>query len=113
MRLNDVGTVIATREFDLLGGRKVTVLIGKPERFPGEDDYYCPYQIVGIGSGRIRYAGGIDAVQALELTLKMVGTDLYTSSEAQAKELSWSGGKNGDLGLPVPNVLSDIPPPQP
>jgi hypothetical protein len=112
MKLNDVGAVIATRELSLLAGKKVTVLIGKPEKFSGAEDYYCPYQILGLGSERVRYAGGIDAVQALELTLKMIGTDLYTSQEAQGNELSWNGGqKSGDLGFPVPNVLSDLPPP--
>lgn len=111
MKLIDVGTVIATRELSLSPGKIITVLIGKPEKFPDTDDYYCPYQILGFGSQRVRYAGGSDAVQALELTLKMIGTDLYTSKEAQAGELSWHGGRN--LGFPVPDVLSDLPPSQP
>ena len=84
-------------------------MIGKPEKFPDADDYYCPYQIVGVGNERVRYAGGIDAVQALELTLKMIGTDLYTSGEAQSGALSWMGGsKKGDLGFPVPDGLRDL-----
>jgi hypothetical protein len=110
MKLTDVGNVIATRELSLPAGKLVTVLVGKPEKFPDTDDYYCPYQIRGFGSERVRYAGGSDAVQALELALKMIGTDLYTSKEAQAGELSWQGGKN--LGFPVPDVLSDLPPSQ-
>src|SRR4030081_2369044 len=101
MKLKDVGTVIATRELSISVGTTVTVLIGKPEKFPDSEDYYCPYQILGLGNQRVRYAGGIDAVQALELALKMIGTDLYTSKEVQAGELSWPGGKKGDLGFPV------------
>jgi hypothetical protein len=111
MKLTDVGTVIATRELSLSAGKPVTVLIGKPEKFCDSDDYYCPYQILGFGNQRVRYAGGSDAVQALELTLKKIGADLYTSREAQAGKLSWHGEKN--LGFPVPDVLSDLPPSQP
>ena len=94
-------------------GKTVTVLVGKPEKFPDAEDYYCPYQILGLGNERVRRAGGVDAVQALELALKMIGTDLYTSKESQSGELSWSGGKKGDLGFPVPDVLRDLAPSQP
>jgi hypothetical protein len=59
----------------------------------------------------VRYAAGIDTVQALELALKMIGVDLYTSKEAQVKELTRQGGD--DLGFPVPNVLSVLPPARP
>lgn len=101
MKLTSVGTVIAIRELDLLGGGKATVTIGKPEKFPDADDYYCPYQITGIKRSNVRYAGGVDAVQALELALKMIGVDLYTSDEARADALSWKGSSDkGDLGFP-------------
>ena len=112
MKLNDVGIVVATRELRLAGGKAVTVAVGKPEKFPDSEDYYCPYQILGLGNERIRRAGGIDAVQALELALKMIGTDLCTSKEAQAGELSWSGGKKGDFDFPVPDVLRELAPSQ-
>ena len=113
MNLTSVGIVIATREFRLSAGKTVTVLIGKPEKFPDSDDYYCPYQILGLGNERIRRAGGSDSMQALELTLKKIGADLYTSKEFQSGELTWPGGKAGDLGLPLPNTLSDFAPGQP
>jgi len=112
MNLKNVGQVIAIRELTSNSGKKITVTIGIPEMFPdGGDDYYCPYQIIGIGNERVRYAGGIDSVQSLELAFKMIGTDLYTSAEAQAGELNWAGGsKKGDLGFPVPDVMSDLLP---
>ncbi len=113
MKLNNVGTVVASRELRLSPSKTVTVLIGKPEKFPDSDDYYCPYQILGLGNERVRRAGGMDAVQSLELTLKMIGTDLYTSKEYQAGELIWPGGKQGELGFPVPDILSDLAPRQP
>jgi hypothetical protein len=113
MKLLDVGTVVATRQLDLSVDKTVTVLVGKPEKFPDADDYYCPYQILGLGNERVRRAGGVDSIQALELALKMIGTDLYTSKESQSGELTWSGGKKGDLGFPVPDVLRDLAPNQP
>jgi hypothetical protein len=110
MKLRDVGVQIAARVLDLAGG-EVTVVLGKPEKFSGAEDHYCPYQIIGLGNERVRYAGGIDAVQALLLALKMIGADLYTSPEAQAKQLTWQGGgSHGDLGFPVPETVRDLAP---
>lgn len=102
LNLNTVGTVIATREFHTPDGKTVTVFIGKPESFPDGNDYYCPYQITGIKRDRVRYAAGIDAVQALGLVFRMIGADLYTSDEARAGTLIWEAGENGDLGFPKP-----------
>jgi len=51
MQLKDVGMQIATRVLDV-GGKRVTVVIGKPEKFPDAEDYYCPYRIVGLGNER-------------------------------------------------------------
>ncbi|MFL6621613.1 MAG: DUF6968 family protein [Sulfurifustis sp.] len=84
--------------------------MGKPEPFDDGINHYCPYQVIGIGRDDVRYAGGVDGVQALQLALKMIGADLYTSQEAQAGKLSWGGGKNLDLGFPVPEVLRDLAP---
>jgi hypothetical protein len=87
----------------------VTVLIGKPETFPDGNGCYCPYQILGIGDQRVRYAGGEDTVQALMLTLKKIGTDLYASPEAKAGLLTLYGSK--DLDFPVPDSIRDLAPP--
>jgi len=108
MKINRIETIIATRQLIYADGKKVSVIIGKPEKFPDSDDYYCPYQIMCIGNENVRYAGGIDSVQALLLTLNMIGTDLYTSKEAKAGILSWKGGEQGDIGLPVSEVLRDL-----
>jgi hypothetical protein len=108
VKLNDVGPLVATRALDLRGETKVMVRLGRPERFSDSEDYYCPYEIRGIGAEHVRYAGGVDAVQALELALKAIGATLYTSSEWQTKELTWNGGE--DLGFPVPDSLSDLLP---
>ena len=90
MKIIDVGTVVATRELNLSVDETVAVLVGKPEKSPDAEDDYCWYQLIGLGNERVRRAGGVGAVQALELALKMIGTDLYTSKESQTGELSWS-----------------------
>ena len=109
MHLKDVGVQVATRILDL-NGKEVAVMIGRPEKFPDGEDYYCPYQIVGMGGGQVRYAGGIDAVQALQLAIQMIGADLYSSQDARSGKLSWHAGSPGDLGFPVPNSMRDSAP---
>jgi uncharacterized protein DUF6968 len=114
MKLENVGVVIASRELTLDGNQKVEVLIGKPEPCPDGVDWYCPHQILGVGSGRVRYAIGIDTAQALVLGMSMVGAELYTSAEYEAGRLGWEcGAVKGDLGFPVPESIRDILPGNP
>lgn len=101
MKLTSVGTVVAVRKLRLAKGDKVTVVIGKPKKFRSESDYYCPYQIVGIGDEIVRYAGGVDPVQALQLALRQIGARLGASKEAKTGRLSWEAGSaKGDFGFP-------------
>ena len=107
MKLTDIGVEIAKRDLTVSSGKPVTVFIGKPQRFPdGNDDYFCPFKIVGISNDSIRYAGGVDAIQALSLALQMIGSILYTSQEAKNGNLSWNGV--ADLGFPVPDSIRDL-----
>lgn len=111
INLEDVGTVIAFRELTLDENQKIEVRLGKPEPCPDGIDWYCPHQTVGLGSGRVRYAIGVDTVQALVLALSMVGAELYTSPEYEAGRLNWDGGAvKGDLGFPVPESIRDVLP---
>ena len=111
MTLENVGTVIASRRLMLDKDQKVEVLIGKPEPCPNGIDWYCPHQTVGVRSGKVRYAIGIDPMQALVLALSMVGAELYTSDEYEAGRLSWDcGAVKGDLGFPVPENIRDVLP---
>jgi len=102
---------IATRSLKLIGEttREVTVGIKRP--VPDDGPYRCEYQIVGIGSGKVRYAMGEDSMQALLLALQFIGTDLYTSDEAKAGRLTWFGSPN--LGFPVPDIIADLVPKDP
>jgi hypothetical protein len=85
----------------------VSVIMGKLQRFPdGHEDYFCPFQITGIGDEKVRYGAGIDAFQAVYLTLQMIGAILYTMPEAKSGALSWLGQSN--FGFPVPDSIEDL-----
>lgn len=103
MKLEKIEEVIATRNIlsTETRDRVITVFIGKPRQFPDATDYYCPYQIVGLGSEKVKYAGGVDAIQAIQLAMYMIGADLYTSPEATSGHLQWMGDEQGDLGFPT------------
>ena len=96
MKLRSLGPVIASRKLTDANGGSVRVLIGKPRRYRGgHPDYYCPYSIKGL-ENEIRYAGGVDAVQALQLAMKAIGIRLSQSEVL----LRWDAGqKVGDLGF--------------
>lgn len=102
MRITRLGAVIAERVLELRDGGEVRVRIGKPKPFPDDPNlnFYCPYQIVWVRSDGVRYAGGVDAIQAFSLALRMIGADLYTSEEYKTERLTWLGQRN--LGFPVP-----------
>jgi hypothetical protein len=111
VKLENVGIVIASRELILDGKETVRILIGKPEKLPESDDWYCPRQAVGVGSGKVKCAYGVDPMQALVLSLQMLGAELYCSPEYETGRLNWEcGAVKGDLGLPVPEIVRDVLP---
>ena|SRR5579863_8530540 len=107
MKLESVGEIIASRRFTLLRKGKepveVIVLMGKPEKFPDHTDYYCPYQIKGIGRQKAMAVGGIDAFQAMQLALSTIGVELEVISKDSGGQLVWDAGDKGDLGFLVPD----------
>ena len=89
--------VIAERSltFDSDGVEKpVRVQIGRPYA-ESDGAYFCPYRVVGLASEGTRRAGGVDAIQALQLALVMIGAELSTSS----KSLKWDG--ESSTGFPA------------
>ena len=109
MKIDSIGQMLCGRAFDVRNDRAINVIIGIPQRFPdGPDDYFCPFQIIGMGDEQVRYGAGVDAVQAVWLTLQMIGARLYTSPEAKSGALTWLG--QSDLGFPVPDSISDLLP---
>src|SRR3954469_14553397 len=93
----ELGVVIAER---LLQSPKlnqvVKVRIGSPQRTTNQD-FITPYQIIGAGDERVRYAAGVDAVQSLQLVFPMIGADIHLGLKEQ---LRWAD--RDDSGFPVP-----------
>ncbi len=108
----ELGTVVAERRLRMAGqpGAEVWVRVGMPRLFETPNaDYYCPYQITGIGREKVRYAPGVDALQALELALLILPTEL----EALRREypgLGWEDAPDGEYGF-TSTVMSYPPPP--
>jgi len=100
-----MGEVIAEREYegrDASGGEphRVLLRIGKPRPAPRlGGDWVCPVQVLGIGDDEVREAGGIDAVQALQLGMAMAGVILTYPPRGVTVTL-WG---ESDLGLPLPD----------
>lgn len=102
MQLTSIGELFVSRTLQLndKNSTDVTITIGKPQKFPDGQDYYCPYQIIGLGDGKISRCGGIDEIQALLLALEQIGTFLIHSEEYKQDKLSWLGSEDGNLGFP-------------
>jgi hypothetical protein len=104
MQLEDVGEIIGTRTLRLVKQSaepsEVLVLVGKPQRLPDHTDYYCPYQIEGVGTTKVRHMCGVDAFQALLLTLSALGVELEILNKELGNALSWECGSGGTFGFP-------------
>jgi hypothetical protein len=53
------------------------------------------------------YAAGVDAFQALELALKMIGADLAFSNRRLDGQLRREYDADGDLGFPIPEAFRE------
>jgi len=107
-----LGTVIAEKALFLDGEGSVLVRIGMPlvtDETPYQESA-CPWRIDGVGSGKLRYAAGIDQVQSLRLALEMIGVTLYASEEYKTGRLKAfaDSDDHGDLGFPVPRGYEDL-----
>ncbi len=103
MDLKNVGEIIGSRKIEIVsedGNREVMVRLGKPQPFPDSSGFFCPVQIVGVGDEKVRYAGGIDAIQSLQLALRMASVVLETLDSEIRARLRWNGSQ--DLGFDVP-----------
>lgn len=88
---------IAQRLFDI-GEETISLTVYSP--VADGTDYRCEY-VIAWPSGERRSAGwGVDALQALELTLQMAHLDLLSSPQGRRGEIHFLGSR--DLGLPLP-----------
>jgi len=100
----ELGEIIATRELYLAeddGSRRLVIIkLGKPRQFPDSSDFYVPFQITGIGSETVLCAGGIDAFQALQGVMPVIGAQLSALNEEYAHRLRWEGDETSAVGFP-------------
>jgi hypothetical protein len=100
--------LIATRQLTLTKGgtvETVTVRIFAPrEQARG---WQCQFEIAWPDGPVQGAAEGVDAVQALELTLKLIGAELYNSQAHRDGTLAWER-PGGGYGFPVARAIRDM-----
>jgi hypothetical protein len=83
----------------------VPVAVYSPEK--NEHDWGCRYTIGWPNGVEARVIYGIDSVQALVLTIQMIGASLYFSDYHKSGRLMW-GKSNEGYGFPVPKNARDM-----
>lgn len=105
----ELGQVIAERLLRAVGsdGLDVRVLVGLPYPFRDEpyDNYLCPYQVKGLGDAKVRHATGVDAVQALELALRILPVQLDVLRVQHPGQ--WEDASAGDYGFSGPSLARE------
>lgn len=71
-----------------------------------DTDWSCAFSIGWPDRTLERKIFGIDAIQSLDLALRMIGTELYASEYHKAGRLMWLKPGAG-YGFPVPNIIRD------
>ena len=94
--------------FEIAGEtREVTMILGEPRRMSETGDWSCPYQLLGIGRTKVRYAEGVDSAQALYLALEGISSEL---NDLNAR-LVWNGFEGPDLPTRHDRVRLRLPAP--
>ena len=80
---------------------EILVLIGKPQQMDEGYAFITPYQLRGVGTENVRYAGGVDTIQSLQLAMKMIGVELEVLNNKPGIRISWDAGEQGEFGFPT------------
>lgn len=107
--MTNVGEVIAERtlilERRIRRKKKIFVRLGKPRVFPtGHADYFCPFQIVGLGEDKIRFAAGVDAFQAIQLVQIAIASVLHFHYRKRFGQAFYWLEKGDNLGFAEPEL---------
>jgi hypothetical protein len=96
--------VIAKRQLRETGPQRkiISIVLGRPRKV-AEEEWVCQFQITGVGASRIHGALGLDGLQALLNAIE----GLRAVLEKTGRRFSWTGGEEGDSGLPrfVPTLF--------
>jgi hypothetical protein len=111
MDLHKIDQVIAERRYSLLSksgaSKEIVVRLGVPNQSPDHADFFCPFEIVGLGAKEIKCGFGVDAFQALQLTLKMIGADLHYHRQRYGQGFYFVE-EGDDLGFPEEAWAEDL-----
>jgi hypothetical protein len=115
---HDLGEIIFERDFEAtdVDGKTshIKLRIGTPQldteslKYPENIVWFCPHQIIGIGSEKIDLGRGLDTLAALLDSLKMADAFLKFYARVHHKEITWKG--TSGLGLPssgYENIVSN------
>jgi len=87
------------------GDIEIPIRIHAPQ--PATGDWSCRFEVGWPDGGLTMDAGGIDAVQALDLALRMIGAQIYASDHHASGKLVWLEPGKG-YGFPVTSNLRDL-----
>ena len=99
---------IATRVLKLrqaTGEIEIPIRIFAPEQEAAS--WSCKFEVDWPDGTLTLAVGGVDAVQALELALKMIGAQIYASDHHASGKLMWLESGKG-YGFPVTNSIRDL-----
>lgn len=69
--------------------------------------WFCRYEIGWPGGSRLSLGHGVDAIQAINLTMQKIGIELYMSDAHLTGQLQWEANGKG-YGFPLPKNASDL-----
>lgn len=105
-----IDTIIAEREVSFEpqeSGRSsssVRFRLGRPVR--GESDWYCPFEVSGLGADRVDAAHGADSLQALLLALAKLRVVLGALALEHRGRIAFAG----QLGPGLPSLFEEAEP---
>lgn len=101
--------LIATRTLTFRQNDRDTVVqvdLFAPAR--GKDGgWFCRYEIAWPHARDAGQGWGLDAIQAVEITLRQIGSAIYASPYHESGQLMWREAQQG-YGFPVPNGIRDL-----
>lgn len=99
----EIGEVIAERVLRrAVNGenpKDVIVRLGKPQPFPDGSGFYSPFELIGLGPRKVRYAAGIDAFQSLQFVFRMISVNLHHYKHEPSVDMYFLE-PGDDLGFP-------------
>jgi hypothetical protein len=93
----EISQPIASRTLSF-GSQELTVVLGLPQPIEGHD-FQCSYVILVGEDVRGGHAIGVDGVQALQLAMRKIGSDLIHMSRVSGVPVSWMDGEPGVTGF--------------